>query len=138
MPPRERVVVDTNGLISRLLLPQSVPGRAVRHAVDVGSILVSEATMAELATVLARAKFDAYVSVADRQQFIRLLGRIVEMVPILRPVQACRDSKDDKFLEVAVNGEADLIITGDKDLLILHPFMGIPILSPRDYLARGG
>lgn len=138
MPPRERVVVDTNALISRLLLPQSVPGRAVRHAVDVGSILVSEATMAELATVLARAKFDAYVSVADRQQFIRLLGRIVEMVPILRPVQACRDSKDDKFLEVAVNGEADLIITGDKDLLIMHPFLGIPILSPRDYLTRRG
>ena len=129
-------MVDTNALVSRLLVPGSVAGRAVDRAVDRGRLLVSEATMVELTTALGRAKFDPYVSLADRQQFIRLLGRIAELVPILRPVRACRDPKDDMFLEVAVNGSADLIVTGDRDLLALHPFLGIPILSPADYLRR--
>jgi predicted nucleic acid-binding protein len=54
----------------------------------------------------------------------------------VRVVRACRDPSDDKFLEVAVNGRADLIITGDRDLLELDPFMGIAILTPAAYLAR--
>jgi putative PIN family toxin of toxin-antitoxin system len=133
---RERIVVDTNVLISRLLLPWSVSGRAVRKAVEVGQLLVSMATMEELAGVLGRAKFDPYLTVADRQEFIRLLGRIAELVPIVRAVRACRDPADDKFLETAVNGGADLILTGDRDLQQLHPFMGIAILGPAAYLAR--
>jgi uncharacterized protein len=133
---RERIVVDTNVLISRLLLPWSVSGRAVRKAVEVGQLLVSTATMEELAGVLGRAKFDPYLTVADRQEFIRLLGRIAELVPIVRAVRACRDPGDDKFLEAAVNGAADLILTGDRDLQQLHPFMGIAILGPAAYLAR--
>ncbi len=59
---RERLVTDTNALISRLLLPSSIPGQAVRKAVDNGLLLVSEATMEELADVLARPKFDRYIS----------------------------------------------------------------------------
>lgn len=50
-------------------------------------------------------------------------------------VRACRDPKDDKFLSLAVSGGADLILTGDKDLLDLHPFRGIAIVSPQQYLA---
>ena len=103
---------------------------------EVGQLLVSAATMDELAAVLGRAKFDPYLSVADRQEFIRLLGRIAEMVPIVRVVRACRDPRDDKFLEVAVNGRADLVVTGDRDLLELDPFMGVAILSPAGYLDR--
>jgi uncharacterized protein len=134
--PRERIVVDTNVLISRLLVPASVSGRAVRRAVATGQLVVSEATMEELATVLGRRKVDPYLSIADRQEFIRLLGRIAEMIPVLRVVRACRDPRDDKFLEVAVNGRADLMVTGDRDLLELDPFMGIGILTPAAYLAR--
>jgi putative PIN family toxin of toxin-antitoxin system len=136
MAARARVVVDTNALVSRLLMPASVPGRAVRKVVDEGQLLASEATLEELADVLARAKFDAYVSIADRQEFIRLLGRIVELVPITYRVQACRDPKDDKFLELAINGRADLIVTGDKDLLELHPFRQVSIITPAAYLER--
>jgi putative PIN family toxin of toxin-antitoxin system len=132
---KARIVVDTNVLISRLLLPPSVSGRAISKAVQVGQLLVSIATMDELAVVLGRAKFDPYLAVADRQEFVRLLGRIAEMVPIVRRVRACRDPRDDRFLEVAVNGRADLIITGDGDLLELDPFMGIAILRPAAYLA---
>jgi uncharacterized protein len=134
--PRERIVVDTNVLISRLLLPRSIPGEAVRRAADAGQLLVSAATMEELAEVMGRAKFDPYLSIADRQDFIRLLARIVEVVPIVRRVRACRDPRDDKFLEVAVNGRADIILTGDRDLLALDPFMGVAVLSPAAYLVR--
>ena len=73
----------------------------------------------------------------DRKSFILLLGRISGRVAIIRRIQACRDPKDDKFLELAVNGEADLIISGDEDLLTLHPFMDISILSTADYLQGG-
>ncbi len=95
---RQRVVVDTNALVSRLLLPFSVPGPAVRKAVDSSILLVSEATLNELADVLARPKFDRYFSLEDRLQFLRLLGRLAEFVPIVYPVRECRDPKDDKFL----------------------------------------
>ena len=74
MTPKDRIVVDTNVLISRLLLPASVSGRAVRQAASAGQLIVSEATMEELATVLGRPKFDPYVSIADRQEFVRILG----------------------------------------------------------------
>ena len=136
MRTRERIVADTNALVSRLLLPSSVPGQAVRKAVDSSILLVSEATMNELADVLARQKFDRYISLEDRQQFLRMLGRQAEFVPIVYPVRACRDPKDDKFLEVALNGKADLILTGDEDLLALNPWRDIAVVSPAEYLKR--
>jgi putative PIN family toxin of toxin-antitoxin system len=136
MRVRERIVADTNALISRLLIPSSIPGQAVRKAVDSGILLVSDVTMNGLADVLARPKFDRYITIADRQQFLRLLGRMAEFVPIVRSVRACRDPKDDKFLEVALNGKADLVLTGDADLLVLHPWQGVAILAPAEYLAR--
>ena len=70
----------------------------------------------------------------ERQQFIKLLARIVEMAPIVYPVRVCRDAKDDRMLEVAVNGRADLIITGDR--LVKNPFQGIAIVTPNAYLQR--
>lgn len=136
MRRRERIVLDNNALVSRLLLPASVPALAVRKAVDEGQVLVSEASLAELADVLSRSKFDPYVTVEDRQEFFRLLGRIAEVVPISYAVHACRDPRDNKILEVAVNGSADLIVTGDKDLLTLGEFHGIGIVSPARYLER--
>lgn len=137
MTSGERIVVDTNALISRLLLPTSVPSQAVRKAVEEAQLLVSEATLEELADVLSRAKFDPYITIEERQEFLRRLGRIAEMVPIVHVIRACRDPEDDKFLELAVNGAADLMVTGDDDLLVLHPFRGIPILTPASYLERG-
>jgi putative PIN family toxin of toxin-antitoxin system len=133
---RARIVVDTNALVSRLLLANSVPAQAVHKAVNEAQLLVSDATMTELADVLARPKFDAYVSLEDRQQFFRLLGRIAEMVPVVHTIRACRDPRDDKFLELAVNGDAGLIVTGDEDLLALHPFRGIPVITPAAYVGR--
>ena len=53
-----------------------------------------------------------------------------ELVPITERIAVCRDPTDDKFLEPAVNGRADAIVTDDFDLLVLHPFWGIPIITP--------
>jgi uncharacterized protein len=129
-----RWVVDTNLLISRLLLPDSVPAKAVQSAMEAGELLVSDATLEELANVVSRPKFDKYLTFAERREFFELLARVAVRVEILRPVKACRDPKDDKFLEVAVNGSALAIVTGDANLLALHPFMGVSILAPGRFL----
>jgi len=134
MRTRQRIVVDTNVLISRLLVADSIPAEAVRLARRNGRLLVSDATMCELAEVLNRRKLDRYVTLKDRQRFLRELARIAEFVPIIQIVRECRDPKDDKFLEVALNGRADVIITGDADLLGMHPWRGVAIVSPADYL----
>lgn len=128
-----RVVCDTNTLISYLLLPNSVSSIAVRKAFEQGVLLVSESTLNELADVLSRPKFDRYISLEDRQAFFRLFSRMYERVNIVYPVNACRDPKDNQFLEVAVNGGASMIITGDADLLVLHPFQGISILTAAQF-----
>ncbi len=134
--PEFRFVADNNVLISNLLLYNSVPARALRMALERGIMLTSTAALDELAAVLRRPKFDSYVSVTARSEFIRKIHRISVEVEIIRKVQVCRDPKDDKFLEIAVNGEADLILTGDKDLLVLDPFEDIAIIKPGDFLAE--
>lgn len=73
-------------------------------------------------------------SIQDRKEFLRTLGRIVEMVTILHAVHDCRDVRDNHILEVAVNGQAKVIVTGDEDLLVLNPFRGIPIMRPASFL----
>jgi uncharacterized protein len=124
-----RVIVDTNALISRLLVPRSTAGRAARRLLDRAQPLVSEDTLSELADTLSRSKFDPYVSREDRQQFFELFARVAEWVVVSTTIRSCRDPKDDKFLELAVDGRADLIVTGDKDLLELSPFQGTAILT---------
>ena len=133
---RQRVVIDTNVLVSRLLLPDSIPAQAARKARQKGRLLVSEATMYELADVLSRRKLDRYITVEDRKQFLRELRRVTELIPIIQLVRECRDPQDDKFLELALNGRADVIITGDADLLALNPWREIAIASPGEYLQR--
>lgn len=129
-----RFVADSNVLVSRLLLPSGVSARALDKALANGRPLASEATLDELAEALSRAKFDRYASVEDRRHFMRLYARICEYVHCHRRVAACRDPKDDKFLELAVNGEADFILTGDRDLLELNPYLGTTILTPAQML----
>lgn len=129
-----RFVVDTNTLISRLLIRESIPSLAVTKAIRLGDLLFSSASLAELNDVISRPKFDRYLEPGDREAFFRMLSRIAVRIEISHPVRVCRDPKDDKFLEVALNGRADAIISGDSDLLTLNPFRGIPILSPRQFL----
>jgi len=136
MQTRARVVFDTNVLVSRLILPQSLPAQALRKAELQALLLISEATMYELADVLDRSKFDRYITLENRKSFLQRLGHIAEFVPIIQIVRECRDPKDDKFLEVALNGRADVIITGDADLLGMHPWRNIGILSTAGFLGQ--
>ena len=136
MTTDRRLVIDTNLWISRLLVPDGVAAQAVDHGLAWGMPLMSQATLAELAEVLSRPRFDRWVTRAERQQFLRRLGGVVRMVAITQRIHACRDPKDDKFLDVALTGEAQLIVTGDQDLLALHPFHGIEILTPTAFLQR--
>ena len=110
--------------------------KAVDHGLAWGLPLMSEDTLTELVDVLARPKFDRYAFLADRQQFIRLLGGIVRVIPITQRITACRDPKDDNSWMSPLNGDARMILTGDNDLLELHPFHGIEILKPADFLNR--
>jgi putative PIN family toxin of toxin-antitoxin system len=127
-------VLDTNVLISRLLVPGGVAGLAADHALERGILLVSEATLDELVNVLGRPKFDPYVTRNERRQFLELLGGVARVIPIPRKLRACRDPRDDKFLDVAVNGGATAIVSGDRDLLGLDPFHGVRIVSPASFL----
>ena len=61
---------------------------------------------------------------------LRQIFAAAELVTIIETVTGCRDPDDDKFLELAVNGRADVIVSGDDDLLALDTFRGIPIITP--------
>ena len=131
-----RVVIDTNAWLSRLLIADSVTAEAIDRVLIECEILVSDQTVKELADVLSREKFDRYVSLEDRQQFIRRLLQVATIVPVLSVITECRDPKDDKFLALALDSEGDCIVSGDRDLLALNPWRGIEIVSPASFLKK--
>ena len=130
-----RVVIDTNVWISRLLLADSAAARAVDNALTRFEVVVSEASVEELAGVLSREKFDRYVSLQDREEFLRRLLQVTTMVSVLSEITDCRDPKDNRFLALALDSESDCIVSGDADLLALNPWRGIEIVSPGAFLA---
>ena len=129
-----RVVIDTGVVVSAVLLPRSVPRQAFDRAAAQGRILVSAATVAELDDVLRRPKFDKYIEEVRRLEFLAALIDSAEAIEPTESVSACRDPKDDKFLELAVSGRVSHLISGDPDLLALNPFRGIPIITAREFL----
>jgi uncharacterized protein len=131
----DRLVIDTNVLVSAAIAVPSAPRQAVDWAIDHGTLLFSESTMDELKGVLLRPKFDRYLTRAGRAIFLAQLESVAEMVPTVQIVRECRDPKDDKFLEVALNGRANAIISGDMDLLAIGPWRKIVIITPTEYLA---
>ena len=135
MTPNERFVFDTNVLVSALLFADSKPAQAFFMALRRGVILTSIAALHELNDVLHRKKFDKYLTIEERNVFLEQYTQTAASIEIAETLQVCRDPKDDKFLEIAVNGSATYVITGDPDLLTLHPFRGIPIVSPDTFLA---
>lgn len=130
------VVFDTNVLVSAAFFAGSKPSVAVRWAAENDQILLSAATITELASTMERPKFDRYASLDKRREFVAFVSTCGQFVNIRRTVRACRDPGDDKFLDVAVNAYANCIVTGDADLLALGSFEGTPILTPASYLAR--
>jgi putative PIN family toxin of toxin-antitoxin system len=133
----KRFVLDTNIIISSVLWPNSKPNVAVKKAQQLGIIIVSSVTWQELDTVLFRPKFDRYITFEERELFLLDLSQTVKFILETSFItDICRDPKDNKYLELAVNGRAECIITGDQDLLILHPFQSIEIITVNDFLGR--
>ena len=87
-------------------------------------------------TKLLSPKFDRYVPRERRDALLLRLAPLIEIVEVVQQIRASRDPDDDKFLEVAINGRADVVVSGDGDLLDLNPFRGIAILAPADYVDR--
>lgn len=131
-----RVVFDTNVLVSAMLIPASVPDRAFAGAIRAAQVMISPLTLKELSEVLARPRIAKYIDPDDRDDVLNSLSQRAHSIDPTVSIQACRDPKDDKFLELAVAGQADYIVSGDDDLLDLNPFQGVEILSPAEFLNR--
>jgi|SRR5690625_2715070 len=135
----ERVVLDTNVLISALLSPAGTPRRLIElFAARSANLIFSPATFSELTERLAKPKFDRYRSDEQMLAWLDWLGELAEWVDPWEEVSACRDPDDNKFLATALAGEADVLVTGDADLLVLDPFEGIPIVNPAQCLVHSG
>lgn len=134
MSNRVRYVFDTNVIISALLFENSKPAQAFQYALANGEVLLSLDLLEELNEVLGRKKFNKYVTNEEREEFLEALIERAVLIEIVENVQECRDPKDDKVLELALNGEAQYIITGDRDLLVLNPFRNVRVITVEDFL----
>jgi len=124
-----RLVVDTNVFVSASLKQSSWPSTTLRWVGRYGGLLKYATIETEILTVLQRPRIAARTAPFVLDQ-VRDLLAAAELVAIIEPIAECRDPDDNKFLELAVNGRADVIISGDEDLLSLAMFRGIPIITP--------
>lgn len=129
-----KFVFDSNVLISAALFRESIPGLAYKKAIKKGKIIISNETFNELKTTLNKPKLKKYLTVKNKLSFLVKLKNDTVAVEITQSVTTCRDPKDNMYLELALSGKADAIITGDTDLLNLHPFRTIPVISPKEFL----
>lgn len=127
-------VIDTNTLISAFLFKYSIPRKALEMAVKKGKISTSFKTYNEFSEVLLRSKFDKYISSEEKLSALNRLRELALSFEISEEITDCRDPDDNKFLELAIAADASCIITGDNDLLVLHPFRGVSILNATDFI----
>lgn len=131
------VVFDASTFVSAALKANSLPERALLRAVTTPNrLLLSREVEGEYREVIFRPKFDRFVSAGRRQQILDIAIVAAERVEPTVVVRECRDPKDDKYLALAAAGAANAIVSSDlRHLLSMHPWRGIPILSPADFLA---
>jgi uncharacterized protein len=131
------VVFDNNVIISAAMFWTSIPAQALRKARKNGfKIIASQYTLTELYDTLLNSKFDKYVTESKRIEFYNIYEFALQIIPVTTTVIACRDPKDDMFLELAVSGNANIIISGDKDLMKMNPFRDIRIISPKEFIEQ--
>jgi uncharacterized protein len=134
-----RAVIDTGVFVSALIRKQGTTGDVLRALRD-GRFTVIYTTdiVVEIIDVLGRANFRTkyHIEPDDMTALVNLIRLRGELVTPTQKITACRDPKDDKFLEAALTAQADCIVSGDADLLVLNPFEDIPILRPAEFLAR--
>lgn len=137
--PEHRVVVDTGFWLSYLIFRRGVIAKVGQRLARSDIQLVASAPcLGELQEVLQREKWDRYTSRDDRLLFYEGVRQRGELITTTSTITDCRDPKDNKFLELALDGKADFLITGDQDLLVLaetpNPAWRFRILTPRDFL----
>jgi len=129
-----RVVFDTNIFISALVIPGSRAEKAILRILDgADTLLISKPILDELLSTLAR-KFSR-----DPEALSQVAVMMMEMAELVEPrntVEVFNDDPDNRLLECAESGRADVIVTGDKEMLLLKRYQGIQLISLRDYLAR--
>jgi len=134
-----RAVIDTGVFVSGLIRKQGTTGDLLRALRDGRfTVIYTTEIVVEIIDVLGRAKFRAkyHIQPDDITALVNLIRLRGELVTPTQKVTACRDPKDDKFLEAALTTQTDCIVSGDADLLDLTPFQEIPILRPAEFLAR--
>ena len=129
-----KVVFDTNTLISAAIKKGSTPDLALTEAILFHEILAS-LTLEELNSILIRKKFNLYLDEESRVQFYRSFVMLCQIIEVDSTVTVCRDSKDNKFFELCIDGKADYLITGDHDLLTLNYFQETKIITPFVFLS---
>jgi uncharacterized protein len=137
----ERVVFDTSSLASAAIRVGAKPNQALMHALACCTVCASEQLIAELREVISRERFDRYLSAGDRQKFLDLVQENFKMFAVLatdveRVDPACRDPRDNFVLALALVAEAAVIVSSDHDLLVLHPWSGVSILTPAQFLEQ--
>jgi len=136
-----RVVIDSSTLVSAALRPDSIPDQVLNRAILFNHLFTSTDTLSELERVLAQKKFDRYISRDLRVDFLRKLRRdsilcMLTSSMLEQTVGICRDRRDNKFLALCLAANADVLVSSDRDLLVLHPWNGIPVLTPAQFLAE--
>jgi uncharacterized protein len=131
-----RVVIDTNVLISAALLSRSPPALAVHLVLQRGRVVFSEATFAELESRVWRAKFDRYLTLEARKALLHDWPAVADWVKPAGTTRYSRDASDDMFIHAALAGGAELLISGDGDLLDLGAVDGLAIVTPAQALAQ--
>jgi putative PIN family toxin of toxin-antitoxin system len=127
-------VFDANAVVAATLNPSGVPRRALAAARSRGTLALSDAVYLEIAEVLARPKFSRVLTEDRRRETLELLSAAALWIVPAVAVRDCRDSKDNCYLELALAANATAIVSGDEDLLVLHPWRRIQVLRPVEFL----
>jgi putative PIN family toxin of toxin-antitoxin system len=130
------IVIDTNVLISAGLLPASTTAQALTLAVEHFVIAQNQATWHELETRIARPKFDRYFGVDGRLRHLVKIAQSIQRFDVTADVTVSRDKTDDKFIGLALDAGASILVSGDLDLNEVRTFMGVEILSPAQFMER--
>jgi putative PIN family toxin of toxin-antitoxin system len=129
-----RVVFDTNIFVSALILSGSRAEEALARVIEgIDRLILSKPIVDELLAVLAR-KFSR-----DREELARVavwLDELAELVYPTRRLNVVADEADNRILECALTGRAEVIVTGNKGLLGLGTFEGVGIVTLRNYLRK--
>lgn len=137
MTENNKIVIDTNILVSAILFPSSLLAKAVDKAFIYYEPYASEATVNEFLEVIQRTKFDKYFANKpySKEFFIEHFLKSVTVIEPTVQVTDCPDPKDNKFLEIALSANARLLVTGDhKHLISMNPYHGLLIITAKDFL----